>query len=240
MPADLLPDAPARGPAAALIGPVDRRLSAAELAYQRLRGAILSLAMPPGTQILRAEIAAQLQVSQTPVREALIRLQEEGLIEVVPHSATKVARIDLDGARQAHFLRLAVELEMARGLAADLPPALRASLPAHLRRQEGLLALGDHAGFIAADGAFHAALYGAARIEALWHLIQTRSGHLDRLRRLHLPVAGKAEAILAAHRALAEALLAADPARAQAVLRAHLSDTFASIDAMRAAQPDYF
>jgi DNA-binding IclR family transcriptional regulator len=112
-----------------------RRRSAAETAYEALRAALISLALPPGTVLSRSAVAARLGVSQMPVREALIRLQEEGLIEVVPHSATRVSRIDLASAREAGFLRLAVELEIVRRLAsAPADAALAAALRAELAR----------------------------------------------------------------------------------------------------------
>jgi DNA-binding GntR family transcriptional regulator len=224
-------------PALGGLAPIAPRLSAAELAYARLRGAILSLALPPGAAIARGAVAATLGLSQTPVREALIRLQEEKLVEVVPQSATRVARIDLASAKEAHFLRLSVEVEIVRRLGDAPSPALAAALHAELA---GMEAAPDEAAFVAADEAFHAALYAAAGVKGLRELIRSRSGHLDRLRRLHLPTPGKVESVLAEHRALAEAILAGDAARAEARLRQHLSGTFAQVEALRAARPEYF
>uniref|UniRef100_UPI0022EB231D FCD domain-containing protein n=1 Tax=Falsiroseomonas oryzae TaxID=2766473 RepID=UPI0022EB231D len=91
-----------------------------------------------------------------------------------------------------------------------------------------------------ADEAFHAALYAAADVPGLRDLVRSRSGHLDRLRRLHLPEPGKAEAVLAEHEALAEAILAGDAAQAEARLRRHLSGTFAEAERLRAATPHFF
>ncbi|WP_270934303.1 GntR family transcriptional regulator, partial [Falsiroseomonas oryzae] len=154
------PPAPAE-PELQAISPLGPRRSAAEVAYERLREALISLALPPGAVIARGALAQRLGISQTPVREALIRLQAEQLIEVVPHSATRVSRIDLAGAREAHFLRLALELEIVRRLAAGATVPAEA-LRAELARMRALLAAGDQAGFAKADEAFHAALYAAA------------------------------------------------------------------------------
>jgi DNA-binding GntR family transcriptional regulator len=223
------------------IAPVGPRRSAADVAYARLREALISLALPPGTVIARGAIAERLGVSQTPVREALIRLQSEHLIEVVPQSATRVSRIDIAGAREAHFLRLAIELELVRQVARDPGPGLAATLHSSLERMRAHHAAGEHdAGFIAADEDFHAALHDAAGVPGLRELVRSRSGHLDRLRRLHLPEPGKAEAILRDHAAIIEAILAADPARAEAAMRAHLSGTFAEAERLRAAWPGFF
>ncbi|EFH10254.1 GntR family transcriptional regulator [Pseudoroseomonas cervicalis] len=221
-----------------LLQPIGRRPTAGELAFDSLRAAILSLSPPPGAVLSRAALAAQLGLSQTPVREALLRLQAEGLVEVVPSASTRVARIDLESAGQARFLRLALELELVQALARQPPAGLAASLQGWLARQEALL--GDHAGFAAADDGFHAALYEAAGRAPLWALVRSRSGHLDRLRRLHLPAPGKAASILAEHRALVAAILAGDPAAAASRLRAHFAGTLGELAQIRQARPDYF
>jgi DNA-binding GntR family transcriptional regulator len=227
-------------PELAAIAPVGPRRSAAEVAYERLREALISLALPPGTVIARGAIAQRLGISQTPLREALIRLQAEHLIEVVPHSATRVSRIDLAAAREAHFLRLAIELEIVRRLARGPQPGLAAGLRRALARQRALHAAGHRAAFAEADEAFHAALHAVAGVPGLRDLVRGRSGHLDRLRRLHLPEPGKAEAVLGEHAAIAEAILAGDPSRAEAAMRAHLSGTFAEAERLRAATPHFF
>lgn len=231
---------PLSAPELATLSPLSPRRSAAEVAYERLREAVISLALPPGTVLARGAIANRLGISQTPVREALIRLQEEKLIEVVPHSATRVAKIDLDMAQEAHFLRLAVELEVVRRLAQAPSTALADALRAELARMREVLAMGDESGFARADEAFHTALYAAAGVPGLRELVRSRSGHLDRLRRLHLPTPGKADAVLSDHEAVAEAILAGRPDDADARLRAHLSGTFAEADRLRAAVPHFF
>ena len=224
-----------------LLQPMERRLSAGDFAYASLRQAILALALPPGAPLSRAALAQQLGLSQTPVREALMRLQSEHLVEVVPSASTRVARIDLASARQAHFLRRAVELEMLRKLAAAPPQGLAARLEQELAAQRALLAAGElAAGFALADERFHGLLYEAAEIGDLWALVQSRSGHLDRLRRLNLPAAGKMAQVVEEHAAIAAALRAGDAAAAEAQLRRHFSGTFSTIPAIRAQHPDYF
>ena len=220
--------------------PLGPRRSAADHAYDRLRDAVITLALPPGTLLSRAALADRLGVSQTPVREALIRLQAEGLIEVVPHAATRVARIDLDSAREALFLRLALELEIVRRLAAAPAAGLAPTLRAEVARLGALLVQGDQDGFAAADDGFHAILYAAAGVPGLWTLMRRRSGHLDRLRRLDLPSPGKGRRVLDDHAAVADAIIAGAPAAAEAALRRHLSGTVADIDRIRAASPGYF
>ena len=103
---------------------LDRTRYAAPQVLDRLREAILSLELPPGAVLTRLELAERFGVSQTPVREALLRLQEEGLVDVFPQHATLVSRISITVAREAHFLRRALELELVEQLAIETPPGL--------------------------------------------------------------------------------------------------------------------
>lgn len=234
-----MPPAPDQAPPPPLPA-FDRGQSAAEFAYHQLRAAIISLAMPPGTVLSRAALAARLGLSQTPVREALIRLQEETLIEVIPQSATRVARIDLVQARQAHVLRLAVEIEVARTHARSADGRIAPMLARELARQEAIAASDDAEAFIAADNDFHAGLFEAAGLPDLWKLIRGQSGHLDRLRLLNLPTEGRARMLVADHRRIADAILAGDEAAAEQAVRDHFARVFSQIDTIRARHPHVF
>src|SRR5258707_15507919 len=88
-------------------GLLDRDRQAAPQVFERLRGMIVALELPPGSPLSRAALAEQFGVSSTPIRDALMRLDEEGLVEGFPQYATVVSRIDGHRAHQPHFLRQA-------------------------------------------------------------------------------------------------------------------------------------
>src|SRR3954467_7490689 len=199
----LRPIAPRR-PVPRSSGRLDRDRQAAPQVFERLRDLILSLGLPPGSPLSRAALAEQFGVSSTPIRDALMRLSEEGLVDVFPQHATLVSRIDVRQAELAHFLRQALELEIVRILAQPAEPALLADLSADLdaliARQRRSAKDGNLEAFMAADNEFHARLYVAADKQDLWRLVRSRSGHIDRLRRLHLPSPGRVQAIVRHHR----------------------------------------
>jgi DNA-binding GntR family transcriptional regulator len=225
-----------------MIAPVrlDRYRQAAPQLYQSLRERILSLELAPGATLSRAELAAQYGVSQTPVRDALQRLQQEGLVDVFPQAATQVSRIDLESATQAHFLRRSLESEMVRLAASRPDAALVARLRGWVRQQAQLAAKQDLQSFSVADQAFHLELYRAAGQEPLQELVRSLSGHIDRLRRLHAPTRGKLQRIVADHTAITDAIEARAPARAQEKLRGHLSGTLAQAQEIRREHPAFF
>ena len=220
---------------------LDRTRQAAPQVFEWLRGSILSLQLAPGTALSRAELADRFELSQTPVRDALLQLAQEGLVDIFPQHATLVSRIDIASATQAHFLRCAIELEVVRTLAlaaAEDTAVLRAKLTAQIDLQAAL-GVADTEEFIASDQAFHRLMYEAAGAPDLYELVRRRSGHLDRLRRLDLPSPGKAERVVRDHRAIVAALAASDADAAQAAMRTHLSGTLGRIAAIRARHPDY-
>jgi GntR family transcriptional regulator, rspAB operon transcriptional repressor len=233
------PQAASRRTAQRSLGRLDRDRQAAPQVFERLRGMILSLDLPPGSALSRAELASQFGVSSTPIRDALMRLDEEGLVEVFPQYATVVSRIDVRLAQQAHFLRQAVELEIVRGLAVEHDAALVAELNQAIARQQQFAKAGDFERFIAADNEFHAQLYAAADKQDIWSLVKSRSGHIDRLRRLHLPSPGKAQDIVRHHKLIAKAIGAGEPDEAQKHLRTHLSGTLSELAQIRSLYPEY-
>ncbi|HWX50595.1 MAG TPA: GntR family transcriptional regulator [Roseomonas sp.] len=219
--------------------PLDRTRQAAPQVFEQLREQILSLRLAPGAVLSRLALQRAFGLSQTPIRDALGRLAEDGLVDVFPQHATRVSRIHLGAAREAHALRLAIELEAVRVVAEAPAPAVLAGLCKVAEEQQRSAAAGEYGPFIAADAVFHRVLCQAAGMAGLWEIVRRHSGHLDRLRRLHLPDPGKVEAILRDHERLIVALQQGDPAAAQAALRAHLSGTLGMVEQIRARHPGY-
>jgi DNA-binding GntR family transcriptional regulator len=224
----------------ALTPPRDRSRLAAPQVFDHLRDAIINLELVPGTVLSRQELQLQFGLSSTPIRDALMRLAEESLVEIFPQHATRVSPIDLTLTRQAHFLRRAIETEAVQTLAQQQSPALIGRLRAVLRLQTALAEAGDLSRFNDADQAFHREMYDAAGAPDLWKLVRRQSGHIDRLRRLYLPIAGRPMQIVSDHTAIVDAIESGDPEHARAALRRHLSRSLADSDTIRAKYPDWF
>ncbi|MDB5616499.1 MAG: transcriptional regulator [Tardiphaga sp.] len=228
-----------RRPPSRAVERLDRDRQAAPQVFERLRDLIISLALPPGSPLSRAALAEQFGVSSTPIRDALMRLDKEGLVEVFPQYATVVSKVDVGLAQLAHFLRQALELEIVRSLALSHDKVLIVELNRIIALQQQFAKAGDFGKFMAADTEFHQKLYDAADKPGLWALVRSRSGHIDRLRRLHLPTLGKAQAIVRDHKLIAKAIATGEPDEAQKHLRTHLSGTLRDLDKIRARYPEY-
>ena len=219
---------------------LDRYRQAAPQLYEVLRAQIISTELKPGDALSRAELAKQFGVSQTPVRDALMRLEQEDLVNVYPQAATRVSKIDLHSARQAHFLRKAVELELVHEYAIQNNTAVIADLNEALSRLRQCAITQHVEGFILADHDFHYSLYAHADLLETWALLRAQSGHIDRLRRLHLPAGGKMQQVIDDHQEIVAAIQSGDPVRAQRAVRHHLSGTLKHAEQIKQAHPDYF
>ncbi|MEM5295964.1 GntR family transcriptional regulator [Burkholderia sp. JPY481] len=218
---------------------LDRSRHAAPQVFERLREMILSLELTPGTVLSRTELANRYGLSQTPVRDALMKLGEEGLVDIYPQHATVVSQIKVTSALQAHFLRRSIELEVVRTLAEQRNATLIAELRVTIARQTELLDLKNYEQFSLLDQAFHRQMYEAAGVPQLWDLVRRLSGHIDRLRRLNLPVEGKTMAVVRDHTEIVDAIDKGDVEAAQAALRKHLSGTLSQIDQIRTSHPNF-
>lgn len=218
----------------------DRRPLASQGIYGSLRRRIVDLALRPGELLSRATLAKEYGVSQTPVRDAFFRLEREGLVEIFPQSRTLVAKINLSHARETQFLRVALEIEVAKLLVQARDPVTTTLARHVLQLQARALDEERLERFAVLDRHFHLSLCEAAGYPDLWHMISERSGHIDRLRALNLPDPGKANAIIAAHTEILDAIDAGDAVACEAAVRLHLSGTLSAVPAIKERFPHYF
>ena len=105
--------------------------------YQELKKGIMTLHLVPGTEMSTQEIATKLQVSRTPVREAFIQLQKEGLVEAIPQKGTKVSPINIKRVGQERFLRESLELSVIEPFLANVNTQDYQFLRANIEKQIG-------------------------------------------------------------------------------------------------------
>jgi DNA-binding GntR family transcriptional regulator len=218
---------------------LDRRRSIADQVYDELRRMIVQFELKPG-EILSEKATAELfRVSRTPVREALMRLSEHGLVTVAPQFGTFVAAIDPDEVRQAQFMRehlevaVAVRLSGARGL--DLSPARNL-----VTQQKAVLPTGNFATFTALDDAMHAWMFKAAGMDRLWAAIHAKKAHLDRIRFLHVPQPGKTELVTEQHTGILDAIHAGDRRLTEKRVREHTSGALVYLEELMEKRPELF
>lgn len=217
-----------------------RRRGAGGTAYAWLRSEILAGRLRPGLVLSENEVAGQLGMSRTPVREAIIRLESEGLLTVRPQVGTVVAPIDLDAVADGQFLREAIETRAVAIAAQVATAADHADLQALTKDQARAVARRDQAKFLALDDRLHQRLVEIAGRPRVWSTIEEVKAQFDRVRVLSLEDEGWLERIHAQHEDIVAAVIARRPDDASEAMGRHLRAVFASIDTIAASSPGYF
>jgi DNA-binding GntR family transcriptional regulator len=218
----------------------DSTMSASRRVYLWLRRRIVEMDMLPGTRVVERDIAEEFGTSRTPVHEAVQRLADEGLIEIVPRSGTFVARIPLDALEEANLVRHALEMAIIEKAAQRVQPADTARLRDILAEQEAAIASNDFASFHRTDERFHALLAELSGYPGVWPIIQQAKTQMDRYRQLTLPLEGRMPGVLEEHRAVVEAIEARDPEKAVAAMREHLDHVMPVLEITRKLRPEFF
>lgn len=222
--------------------PIDiRKESTADRVFRVLRDQIVSMELLPHHQISRVELSKAFGVSQTPVREAILRLEEIGLVNVIPQSKTEIAPIDPRRITETQFLRRALEIEVCLTVSDRATKAELSSIQERIFHQEALVDDDDQMSeFLKLDRLFHRSLFQVVDQELLHDLIIDRSVHLDRLRRLQLPLKGKRRRIIDDHKCIFEAIVSRKYTRIVDAIHRHLPATPWALEELQVAHPDYF
>lgn len=216
------------------------RSTAASMVQDELRRAILAMEIVPGAALVEKELTARFGTSRTPVREALIRLKEEGFVEIFPQAGTFVARIPAEAIPEAVFIRQALECATVELVARIGTPEAVAILDDTIARQRAALERGDQEDFHLADEAFHEALAGLAGYPGIWKIAQAAKSQIDRCRRMTLPVPGRMAMVIREHSSIADAIRRHDGPAAAAAMRQHLGTLLPDLVVLQDRHPDYF
>lgn len=192
--------------------------------YERLRRAITTLAMLPSEALSEKDLSLQLGVSRTPVREALIRLADEGLIDILPQRGSFVAPIRISDVEEAQFIRESLEVAVVKRLAKQRSSEFLLEIKANLARQESAVADRNGDLFLELDEAFHRSFCEGAGLSKSWRVIQTVKLQMDRVRYLSLPDPVHLETLLEQHWEIVRAIEQGEPARASSAMAAHLQE----------------
>jgi DNA-binding GntR family transcriptional regulator len=193
--------------------------NAAETAYAVLREAIVTNALAPGTRLRADELAKQLGVSKTPVREALRKLQAEELIVVHPGSGLSVKVLSEKELFEIYYIREALEGMAARLAAENSGQIDLVDLRYVLTDVEAARAGNQIDRLRALTGEFQLAVFRAARNERLYRLLKHLQEHMRQISTSTLTVPGRADEVVTYCRDLVAAIASRDPKNAERIAR---------------------
>jgi GntR family transcriptional regulator, rspAB operon transcriptional repressor len=217
-----------------------RTATAASRIYADLRAELVSLQRRPGEAVSEAEIALSYGVSRTPVREAILKLSDEGLVEIFPQSGINVSRISIAALPEAIVIRRALEETTTRMTAERATASQILALHSVVERQREADIAHDRDAFHQADELFHATIAEIAGYPGIWKLILQVKVNVDRFRQLTLPQAGRMAAVISEHERILSAIEAHDADRAAAAMAKHIERLLGDIAALRHINPEFF
>lgn len=209
------------------LGPIPKR-SLREEAYHGLRRAIVSGALQPGAQLTEPQLARQFQISRSPIREALHRLQQEGFAVRRPNGRIFVAPLDAQELEQLYAVR-AVNEGLAASLAASsITDGDIAAMEHHLEEMRRLATEGDVDGSLQAGQSFHDVILERSGNVPLVEIVRGLRLRISRFRTM-IAAGRDQESRAAEHREILEALRSRDRVHARCATERHIHQSAASV-----------
>lgn len=214
--------------------------TARDYALRVLKSNIVAMELAPGAMVSENELAAQMGLSRTPVREALMDLAKCRMVDVLPQRGSRIALIDYALVDEARFAREVLEVAILDLVCSDATDRDIAQLRQNVRLQK-LTQEPDMAGTLSMmelDDAFHRMLFAIAKKENTYEMLCSMTIHFDRVRHLALGVVRDSK-IIADHEAICEAVARRDIDGAKAAMKAHLSRAKVDEEIIRNTYPQY-
>lgn len=216
------------------------RKSIQTLVYEELKRNIMSMKLEPGQTMSTQEIATKLNVSRTPVREAFLRLQSEGLVEMIPQRETMVSKISLKRVEQEKFIRECLEMGVIRKFMDKSGCEVEENMAELIQLQKKCGEEKDFVGFLEADDQFHKVLFDVTGQEMAWETIASRNGHYNRLRILYVQRDTAMQESIEQHHKIATFLESGSREEAARALSSHVRRLDIDEAGLIAQYPDYF
>ncbi len=210
----------------------------AELVYEELRRGIMEGSLKPGDRLVTEELAVHLHVSRMPVREAVQRLQAEGMVDMIPYKGATVAMATLDQLRQVFSVRAVLEGLASREAAILATDDDHARLGLLNQEMEQAVLSGDTDGQLRKNREIHAVIWQITGNELLRSMAAGLFDSVERYRRQLMLRPDAPEGTLEEHRRIIEAIVDRDPDRAEQVTRRHVSRTAELMSGYAESKPD--
>jgi len=195
-----------------------------ELVCENIRQAIIDGTFSPGERLMEIQLADEMGVSRTPVREAIRKLELEGFVVMIPRRGTYVADISIKDITEIYEIRISLDI-LATGLAAErITDEELEKLNSYLIEIGRYVPTMDMDKIVELDSAFHDVLYKASRNERLVNIIGNLREQLTGIRGRSMSYPGRMVETMDEHRALLEAIAARDVERAQRAARVHIEN----------------
>ncbi|MCB2353645.1 GntR family transcriptional regulator [Clostridium estertheticum] len=208
--------------------------------YRVLRSNIIDLNLKPGESISENEIANNLNVSRTPVREAFSLLVSEQLLEIYPQKGTQVSYIDLKRVEDARFMRLKLEQAVIELACEDFQESYLFDLESNINQQQFCVLKKNYTAAFNLDNSFHELIFKGCKKERIFNAIHFMNGDFDRIRALNLISSMNMDLVVAQHKSIIDAIKAKDSELGIKIVGEHLSKVNDDKMILLREYPEYF
>lgn len=215
------------------------RESGREYALRMLKKDIISLALVPGSGISEKDVAQELGLSRTPVREALIELSKAHVVEIYPQKGSYISLIDMDLVEEAWFLREVLETAVARLCCDVMTEEGLLELKENIRLQEFYVERNNPDKLMEVDNLFHEKMFSLCKRSQIHNLMESMTTHFDRIRTLRLTVV-KDYKIVKDHTDIVAAIEKKDKDEAEQLMKKHLNRYKTDDRGLQELYPQYF
>jgi DNA-binding GntR family transcriptional regulator len=202
--------------------------------YLKLRQEIVTATLPPGYVLREAELAARFGVSKTPLREAFVRLEKDGFVQIAPYRSAVVAGYSRQDLREIYEVRELLEGLCAREAAVNIATEDLAALSRIVRDSAAALDEGDTKRLAALLDEFDVLLYAQSKNSRITAMLDNIRDHVTRIGRLTVAIPGRLGTSVQEHQAIYEAIVQRDGQRAETLMRQHIlsvmADQLANLD----------
>lgn len=217
-----------------------RKNTTSKTIYHKLREEIINLHLVPGTSISEKELSEKYSVSRTPVREALVGLAQEGLVNIYPQRGTVVSLINLSAVEDGRFLREHLERAVVREACKEFSQESIIALEMNLKLQEMYIENHDYKKLFETDEEFHKIIFEGSNKIRIWNSINDASTEFQRIRVLRLTSNSSWDNIYLQHKEILKAIKNKDSNAAEEFMKEHLNMVIFDEEQIRKSYPDYF
>lgn len=216
---------------------LDRQKPVKMQIYHWLKQRIIHGEFAPGTILDKGELARELEVSPTPLREALILLKHDDFIDMVPNLYTRVKLIEIKRVKENAFIRTALEGAVVEQLAhAGIAKSAQKACQKLIDRQRTAFDKRDYARVFSCDLAFHHTLVDQLALDSLWDNLYTNRAHLDRARQCSPVNEEGIDKAIQQHQQLLDLIVSGQASAARELVREHVWSVF---DDLQQLAPQY-
>ena len=220
-------------------GQINSKLPKSTQVYELLRAAIIEMKLLPSALVVEKEICNSLNVSRTPLREAIIQLESEGLVVVKPSGGTFVNLIDLKAVLNGQLTRDSLEARVVQLAARNYSSEFESWFEVSLFQQKSAVGRKDMNEFHRLDNGFHKLICEASGFASAWNTIHSATGQLDRIRRYALPSGDHFKESFREHAEIFSLIKARDEDGALKAFRHHIDRLFNEVELLKKIDPDF-